>query len=139
MRRWLYLVGCYSGTIKIGVSYSPEQRFTQHHKTFGDDFAWCHLFAGYAPRVALGLERKGIEAFAKMGTRVGKTECFTGIEKPAAIACVRALIAEAAASEDRWAVERIRNVVEFAARAAFSEGRDFCWLRSATQPHPVQG
>jgi hypothetical protein len=141
MRRWLYLVGCHSGKIKIGVSYSPDQRVRQHWKTFGADFAWYHLFAGYEPRSAFLLERQAIEALALIGKRIEKTECFTGIEKQAAMACVRALIAAQAVREDKWAVERIRNLVEFAERSAFSERRNVCWLKSPeradTAPAPA--
>lgn len=122
----LYLVGTTTGIVKVGQSYHPRQRLRQHRKTFGEAYAWHHVFAGY--RTARMIESDAIAALSLIGRRVNKTEHFTGIDKATAIACVRRVIAEYLAKEEAWAEQRVRNMVEYAERQAFSNRRPFCWL-----------
>lgn len=110
---WLYLVGGFDDTVKVGKTARPRWRVTQHMRSFGDNFAWAHLFCAGSGHA----EYAAIQRLSKVGQRVGKTETFKSIKKACAIEACRDSIA--------W-----RRDMELAreAWAVFKPKQDAAWL-----------
>lgn len=110
-RFYLYVVGLNDGRIKIGQTIDPRGRMNCHRLQLG--LAWCHLFPHGSRYYVNVAEPTGIKALAAIGTRIGRTEQFHGIDKATAIRTLREVVAAAQADERKW-----RATEEFRAKEA---------------------
>lgn len=85
----LYLVGGHDGVLKIGQSKALKGRLKAHRQTFGQNFAWVHVF----PQRGSGRSEYAVKAaFKSLGRQVRRTEVFFGIEKSVAISVARKIV-----------------------------------------------
>lgn len=100
---WIYLLGLPDGRVKVGRARVPRARIQTHWRTHGG-LLWAHVpgfiravedkrksytsFSAQAERAVLDrIEAAGFQ-------RIGRTECFRGLDKARAIQLCREALAE---------------------------------------------
>lgn len=94
-RVWLYLLERKDGTVKVGKSERPRNRYFQHvdqSLRFANPVTRFHLFGHHARGDSFGAEQLAISALARRGVRVGRSEEFRNLDFHEAIAIIRAVL-----------------------------------------------
>ncbi len=92
----IYLLGLTDGRVKVGRTQSPRKRVLLHRRhngAIGLSIEWAHFFGPYfgVPR-SYWLEEQCRVELRKVGRQIGRTEVYTGVNKPGAIAACRVAI-----------------------------------------------
>jgi hypothetical protein len=87
----IYLVGLTDGSIRVGKSADPWNRLMGHRSRWRGQIAWCHLGPRACRGFAFDLERALIAEYARLGTRISRSERFDGIDRATALLALRAI------------------------------------------------
>lgn len=97
-RAWLYLLERQDGVVKVGMTAYPHLRL-QNHRTEArkhcTPLVRFHLLRAFHRLHVRAVEMRAVNALAQVGQRIERTEEFRGLTFAAALAVVRASIAEA--------------------------------------------
>jgi hypothetical protein len=115
-RLWVYLVGYQDGTLKVGLTSHPRQRMSCHR--LAGAMEWCHLLGCGGYGFGHSSERMAIQALSKFGSRQGRTELFSGIDKATAIRVGRDVLAE---QRTRWALIKADEAARMAELKAWKQ------------------
>ena len=103
---WVYAVGLPDGRVKVGIARLPRERIQTHWRTHGG-LLWAHV-SGFVPRhqgvlcfraKSMEVERAILARLSRVAERIGRTECFRGLDKGLVLRVCREEIAAARATE----------------------------------------
>lgn len=97
-RAWLYLLERQDGVVKVGMTAYPHLRL-QNHRTearkHSTPLVRFHLLCAFPQLHVRAAEIRAVNALARAGQRIERTEEFRGLTFAAALAVVRTAIQEA--------------------------------------------
>lgn len=89
---FLYALGTATGSIKVGLTRAPRERFRNHWNDLDGGLSWAHLFRPLPQRVGRDAERAAHKALSDLGRLSHGRETFSEIEPATAIAACRTAI-----------------------------------------------
>lgn len=106
-RHYIYAVCFVGGVVKIGKTYNPRGRVTDHWKTAEGQVLWAHVFEGGTEGYGRAAEAAALEAMEKIAARINRSEWFrTDADKRTVVMAIRPVLAGAKALAAKWDRER---------------------------------